>query len=375
MAKIINEHLTPPEIQWPEFKNERERIKVYSERFQNTPFEEAFSEIYGAKIHFTNNDISDAINVLPHDNVDLGTVINVHIIGVGKDNVTIDAMNVKENIVCRNNLWKYKKFQSSEYYKGLKLKAKVVKKDKKQVVVDLFEPMVDEWKQEIALHPLNQYNYIYDRSTVATGLKLTRGGYICKVAVPSISEFVGEPYYIDAFIPGSQIVLNIEKDFSKWEGKSVRVFATNFIPSPVNPSKMVAVCSCKRYLQHIGNINMIHMFKSYIEGEDGSDWWKEFTKQPQTGTVTGIINSSTKCGVFVEIPEYRITGMVNMNPVDIVKYAPGMNIMVTIDGFDLPTYYNDEVDQVQHGVPYVFNDENPELVEKCGLKPLLKLVV
>jgi hypothetical protein len=47
-------------------------------------------------------------------------------------------------------------------------------------------------------------------------LKLSNGGFIGKALVPAVSDFIGEPYYVDAFIPGSQIVLNIESDFSRW---------------------------------------------------------------------------------------------------------------------------------------------------------------
>jgi len=371
MTKNLIQHCEPTEIEWPQYHSEQERIKLFSEKFKNTPLEDAFSEVYGVKINITNDEDKDIINSLPRE-VELGETIAVRILSVGKESIGIDAYNVKENIVCKNNLYKYKKFQSP-LHEPIEWSAKVIKKDNKQVIVDIMEPMIDSWKEEIALHPLDQYNVAEDKSTYAVGLKLISGGYLCKVCVPEVSEFIGEDYFIDAFIPGSQIVLNIENDFSRWEGKSVRVFVTNFMPSPSDPSKMVAVCSVKKYLQHIGNVNMINMFKHYTDGVDGTEWWKSFTKQPIGGIVTGVINSSKRCGVFVELPDYHITGMVMLKPQEIVKYAPQMKINVNLTGFDLPTYYNDMVGQVQHGVPYVFNDINPNVLERCDLKPVLTI--
>lgn len=363
--KIIQDE--PTNFVWPEFKNEQERIRFYSEKFKDTTFEDAFSEVYGEKIKIKDTLSTIAINALPYE-VSVGELIDVSLIAVTKDNVTIDAFNVKENIVCKNNLYKYKKFQKP--FEPIAMQAKVIKKDSKQVIVDLIEPIYDVWKEQIALNPIFQYDTKEYKSTIATNLHLINGGYTCKVNVPNVSDFVEDDYFVDAFIPGSQIVLNIETDFSRWEGKTVPVFVTNFMPSPLNPNKMVAVCSAKRYLQHCGNINMINIFKHYTED---TDWWKTFTKTPLQGVVTGVINSSKKCGVFVEIPTYNITGMIMMKPQDIVKYAPQMKIMVNIEGFDLPTYYNDEVGQIQHGLPYVFK-EGTNILERCDLKPILKIV-
>ena len=52
---------------------------------------------------------------------------------------------------------------------------------------------------------------------------------------------------------------------------------------------------------------MMSMFNEWC-GE--SDEWKKIAETSYEGKVTGIINSSKKCGVFVEIPSLMITGMI-----------------------------------------------------------------
>ena len=92
-------------------------------------------------------------------------------------------------------------------------------------------------------------------------------------------------------------------------------------------------------------------------------------KEVFDGTVTGIINSSKKCGVFVDIPELNITGMVQCKPSEIFNYKPGDELMVGIEGFEEETFYNKDVQQVQHLDPYIITEG---CLEKCNLKPVLR---
>lgn len=361
----------PDNFDWPLYHNDRERIKANSKQFQNTPIEEAFATVYGTRVYL-NPEVSNIINDTPTE-VSVGEIIKVRLLEVNRDGVILGCGNIKENIVCRNNLFKYKQFQGR--FEPVTIDAKIVSTDKKQTIVDIIEPFFDKWKEEIVNTPHWQNNMEEDQSTLVKDHRLIKGGYVCKVDVPTVHKFIGEPYYVDAFTPGSQIVLNIENNFEKWEGKIVRAFVTNFMPSPSNPAKQIAVCSVKKYLQHIGNVNMYNLFSHYTEGLDGTDFWKEFTKKPISGIVTGIINSSEKCGVFVEIPEYHITGMIPMQPQEIVKYAPKTQVLVNIVGFNLPSYYNDAVGQVQHSSPYILetNNKDQKIMVRCDLKPVLKL--
>lgn len=186
--------------------------------------------------------------------------------------------------------------------------------------------------------------------------------------IPSISNWVGEDYTIEAFIPGSQIVLNIADDFEEFVGKEVEAFVVNYIPKPGFDGKMSLICSAKEYIKYQGEKNMINAFKDWCEGNEE---WKAFEETSYAGKVTGIINSSKKCGVFVEIPELKITGMVSCNPSELVNYKPKDEVRVRITGFDEEMYFNQQAQQMQHVDPYVIKDG---ALEKCNLKPILRLV-
>jgi ribosomal protein S1 len=195
-------------------------------------------------------------------------------------------------------------------------------------------------------------------------LQLTRGGFMGKAVIPNVSEFVGEEYLVDAFIPGSQIVLNITDDFEQFVGKEVYAFVLNYIPKPGN-SGMSLICSVKEVLKYIGELNMISMFNEWC---DETEVWKGILEKTYEGKVTGIINSSKKCGVFVEIPELNITGMVQTKPEELVGYKPHAAVGVKITGFEEELFYNAAANQMQHAEPYVIENG---CLKKCSLKPIL----
>jgi ribosomal protein S1 len=101
-----------------------------------------------------------------------------------------------------------------------------------------------------------------------------------------------------------------------------------------------------------------------------TDEWKKMAETSYVGKVTGIINSSKKCGVFVEIPSLMITGMITMKPEDIVRYKPQDEVNVKIVGFDEEKFYNPITKQMQHVDPYVVEDGT---LKKCNIKPVLTL--
>ena len=75
---------------------------------------------------------------------------------------------------------------------------------------------------------------------------------------------------------------------------------------------------------------------------------------------------------------YKITmqnAVVKLFTNEIVKYAPKTRILVNMIGFNLPSYYNDVMEQVQHSSPYILdtNDKDQRIMVKCDLKPILKL--
>ena len=115
-----------------------------------------------------------------------------------------------------------------------------------------------------------------------------------------------------------------------------------------------------------GEKNLIDLFNLWC---DASDEWKKVSQTPLEGRVTGIINSSKKCGAFVEIPSLNITGMVNLKPERLVEHKPGTAVKVNLCDFEENVYFDDTVNQLQHEIPYQIEDG---VLVKCNLKPVFK---
>ena len=347
------------EFIWPEFKTDRERIKFYSQKYKNRSLSEAFNDVYGTKLR------TDVLEETCIGEVKLRQTIKALIKSITKNNVVFDAQSVKEPLTCRVNLYKYEKFRKFLPLEPIELK--VIEKSNRGVIVDPLVPIFDNWLQPILKDPTIQQDITTPKLVVVEDLKLVSGGFIGKVMVEDLTNFIGEPQYIDAFIPGSQIVLNIEKDFEKWIGKTVPAFITNYIQKPGIGSGMSLICSTKNYLKYLGDLQKIELFK--VWSEDGPVW-DAVQKLELEGTVTGVINSSKKCGVFVELKAHNITGIVPLKPEELVNYKPGQPINVNIIGFEEEMVWNPKVQQLQHAIPYVIENN---ILKECNLKPILKL--
>lgn len=367
MSKKIRfgESTTPADFEWPEFSTESKRIKVYSERYRDLNISEAFEQHYNLKF----KDVSEMVNYIPSE-IKVGNTIKTKILSIDKDLVVFDSANFKTNIQSGINLYKYDKFK--HFFPMDDIEAVVTKIDRDKVIVDPISPMVHKWLNPILTDPTSQKivpGYSKELATVTVkNLQLTRGGFIGKAVVPVVSEFVGEDYTIDAFIPGSQIVLNITDDFESFVGTSIETFVVNYIPKPGSQNGMSLVCSAKDFIKFKGELNMIELFKHWCEE---TEQWKQFEKTELSGKVTGVINSSKKCGVFVEIPELEITGFVEEKPEELVNYKPHNMVKVKLVGFDEETYFDHTMQQMQHVVPYEIENG---VLRKCNLKPILQFV-
>ena len=79
------------------------------------------------------------------------------------------------------------------------------------------------------------------------------------------------------------------------------------------------------------------------------------------GTVTGIINSNKKTGIFVELDGMYITGLMPMDVTDLLDYKPGDPVKVRIQEFE-----------VQEGKdPFILNKKNQ--VVKCNVRPVFEI--
>lgn len=346
-------------FEWPEFNNERKRIKILSKRYKDLSIQEAFADYTGNPVMRT---IENA-NYVPNE-LKVGDIIDTYILSVDKSKVVFDNGNYKTNFLSTTNLYKYNLFK--QYLPLNPVKVEVLRMDKDKTFVDPISPIMKSWLTPILQDNSVQKNMINPQTIKVKNLQLTRGGFMGKAVIPSISEFVGEDYLMDAFIPGSQIVLNITDNFEQFVGKDVDAFVVNYTPKPGDLSKMYLICSAKEVIKFEGEKNLINLFNSWCEE---SDYWKTQSEKSWNGRVTGIINTSKKCGVFVEIPELNITGMVKANPDELVNYKPHTDTMVKITGFEEDTYYNNIAKQIQHTEPYIIEDN---VLKKCNIKPILE---
>lgn len=362
-------HANVEDFQWPEFNSDSKRIKAYSNRYKDKSIAEALADAYNIKLskkYLTSSGYSGAsVSENTPKELKIGDYIKTRISNITKNHVDFDTLSVKENLYSAVNLYKYDRFK--KFIPSHEITAKVVNIKKDRVYIDPIAPFVETWLKEKTTNPKLQYTIGDCLDTVEVkNLKLTRGGFLGDAVIPTVKEFTGEEFTIPAFIPGSQIVLNIAEDFNEFEGKSVRAFVLNYTQRP-NSDSMMLICSVKELLKHMGNRVMIEMFNSWCEDDES---WKKIESWTLDGVVTGVINSSKKCGVFIEIPEFNITGMVNVKADELVNYKPHQNIQVKLKGFDEEMYFNQNAQQMQHVAPYTITNG---VLEKCNLKPIFEL--
>lgn len=349
------------DYEWPVFKTDKERIKHFSKQYKDVSIVEAFEMGSGVK---SNVSKENPVNQTPQE-LHVGQVVPMNITSISKNGVVFNNVSFKQNVMSGVNLYKYGKFR--QFLPTFPIDVKVTSVMKDRVMVDPLAPMMDSWLQNILEDTDIQRNIKQPMIIQVKNLKLTRGGFMGKAVIPNISNFVGDEYTVDAFIPGSQIVLNIENNFEKWNGKTVNAFVTNYINKPNEPSQMSLICSVKEYLKFLGEMNTVEMFNNWCEENEA---WNKVSQTVWSGKVTGIINSSKKCGVFVEIPEINMTGMIPMKPEDLVNYKPQDSINVMLDKFEEDTYFNATLQQMQHNDPYKIENG---ILKEVNVKPIFKL--
>ena len=196
---MMNASVAPEEFEWPEYADEKTRIRDYTKRFANKTVLESFQEIYGVDL----NGASEKANSLPKE-YKIGDVIRTKILGVTKDAVHFDDINYKGTVMCSTNLFKFRGLRDGSTQE---INAVVTDKKKDRITIDPITPMTNEWINKIVSDPTSQ-NVIGDPQVVLVkNLQLTTGGFTGKAVIPTTSKFVGEEVTVDAFIPGSQIVM------------------------------------------------------------------------------------------------------------------------------------------------------------------------
>lgn len=344
---------------WPEFSSDSKRIKEYSKRYKNLSITEAFEVAYDFKV----GPVKAIVNQTPGE-IRVGDEMMLNILSIAKNHVEFDAGNQKTPIVSSVNLHKYDRFKKFLPLEPVKALVMTVTKDR--VTVDPIAPLVNDYLDPILANKNVQKVIGAPKSVRVKDLQLTKGGFTGKAVLPNVSDFVGEDYTVDVFIPGSQIVLNITDNFEQFVGKEVDAFIVNHMTKP-GANTLSLIASAKELIKFRGECKLIELFNSWCEE---SDLWKNFSATSVEGRVTGVINSSKKCGVFVEIPSLEMTGLVPVEPDQLVNYKADSIVNVKITGFDEEKKYNNITKQMEHVEPYVIEDG--KLVH-CNIKPILTI--
>lgn len=350
-----------PDFAWPEFNSEKQRHKIEGQAVKNMSVVEAFEQMYGEKY-----EESPVANIVPKQ-LRVGDVVSLEITDVNKHGVVFDHPSIKQEVICSVNLWKYKKFREFTPRGTIDMFVTAITKDR--VTVDPISPLVNKWISSCLSSGSFQRNINDPKVTMVKNLHLVKGGYMGQAIIPTVSEWIGEEYVVDAFIPGGQIILNIESDFEKWEGKTIETFITNCTQKPNSHNlpelngKISLVCSRKKYLEFRGNINIINLFKVWC---DGGKKWDEMMKSQYDGVITGVGHTGNICGVFVEVPSMNFNGMITRDPDQLTSYKPGTSVKVHVKDIVEPALnFENTTGQMVHQTPYQITDG---CLDFCHLK-------
>ena len=341
---------------FPYFKNEKERIKYITKAYKNMNLVKAFQVYYNLDLDqslLKNKSITKVYNL------EIGQIYNGNVDSFDGKNLTFTIPGVKSDIICKENfsdcvneinnyllnhnnqlLFEVKEIKNNTYYVS--------------VISDYYK----SWADAVS-------NAIYNNNGIEVHIdSLVKGGYIAHTTITTLYNLTGRNYTHAVFIPGSHIVLNIENDFEKWIGQNVVIVPQKFVDYKVNYKtgevEKSLVGSRKKVLQIIGNQNLYDIYNKWKLASSNENVSFNST---YNGIVTGIINSKNKTGIFIEIDDMYITGLANINSIDLIDYKPGDQVRVRL--IDM---------ECKEGVePFVFT-KNGKHIKECNVRPVFELV-
>ena len=314
--------------EFPLFKNDKERINYVKNAYKNIPLAKAMSIYYGIEI---SPEIKQNRSINQIVNIDLGQILVGTVKELTKQRITFDVPGVKEEIVCKENFASCEEnVQNYLLTHNNKLPFEVREKQGNTYYVSVIGAMYKQWVDTI-----NKAIQKEDGIEVHID-SLVQGGYLCHTNITPLNNLTGRNYTHSVFIPGSHIVLNIEHDFEKWIGQDVVIvpqkfveFRKNFKTGEIENS---LVGSRKRVLQIVGMKNLFDIYQKFLLGQNEN---VTYVPDKFEGVVTGIINSQKKTGVFIEIQDKFITGMLPVDASDLLDYKPGDTVKVKINTFEV----------------------------------------
>lgn len=339
-----------------EIADDKNRIKYVSKAYKNLNLSKAFQIYYGLEI---SAEVAKNTNINKVYTLEIGKVYNGTVESYGKNSIVFTIPGVKDEIVCKENITDNDNFQNYLLTHNNQLLFKVRGKKNNTYVVSVIEAYYQSWVDMIN-------KAIRNNDGIQVHIdELVRGGYLCHTDIKQLNDVTGKNYTHSVFIPGSHIVLNIENDFERWIGEDVIIVPQKFVDYHINyytgEVEKSLVGSRKKVLQIIGNNNIQKLYTTWqlvTSSENANITWDNAFN----GTVTGIINSQKKTGIFVELEDQYITGLANIDAMELINYKPGDPVRVKIVDFEC-----------REGTkPFVY-DKNG-ILRECNIRPIFELV-
>ena len=310
------------------FKDDKERIKKVSRCYDKLGIAESFAKYYKeepSKQLTGNYAINNIINI------ELGNIYSGTVKSFDKSGIVFEFPGVKEEIICKENfndcIFNINSYLLSH---NNRLMFEVREKKNNTYYVSVINAYYRSWVKEIE-------TAIKKEEGIQVHIDaLVSGGYTCHTYIVPLVELTGRLYTQSVFIPGSLIVLNIERDFERWIGEDVVIVPQNFVDFRTNKftgeKETSLVGSRKRVLQIIGMRNLEEYYKQYQLVKQTKS---KYDSGEIEGIVTGIINSNNKTGIFVELVDKFITGFAEIDSADLLDYLPGDTVYVKIKEFEV----------------------------------------
>lgn len=335
---------------FPVFESERDRLKYISNNYNDLSIADAFSKYYNKKkVKNIDPSVNNVITM------EVGQVYLGNIKDLEKGNITFELPGVNEEIICHENLNNHLdalRNYAMNHNNTMYFEVREIQNDK--VYVSILNGYYKIWEHKIL-------NAAQQKIPVKVHINsLVKGGYSCVTKIDELNNLLGTDSYVcNVFIPGSHIILNIETDFEKWLDKDVYIIPDKFVDFKVDRfTKQIEkslIGSRKKWLQQKGEENIYMLWKNHQLAEKLGGNSNNIVLD---GKVTGIINSSNKTGVFIEIPDKFITGLMPLEDAsDLVNYRPGEDIKVKIKEFET----------IEGAQPFVL-DKDGSTLRKCNTR-------
>lgn len=339
---------------FPVFNSEKERLRYMRMHYSKLSIGDSFIKFFNIDSKREQESLKNAPDTC-NISACIGSIITLDVSKIVDGEVYCNN-NYKETIKVIDDL-RYNEEHFRRYLKstGGKVCAMVRRVIDNIIYCSIKDACVAKWWAEIdnAIKSKKAINVHIDR--------LFDSGYICSTLIYTAYKVLGINLYEQVFIPGSLIVINIERDFNRWVGqdvlgipKSVTTFKENSDCKPVQ----CVVCSRKDALRKQAETNLYHIFnESKFVSKFGGIYDKRFP-----GEVSGKINTATKTGLFVEFDDLYITGLYTCDKNTFDRYNIGDRVDVKIIKFERKDGVNDD-----------FVVRNNKIIT-CNIRPVLEIV-